>query len=90
MSITNGVLFFAGCTVLVGIFLIIIRAIIGPTVYDRILAANAAGTKAVIFVALLGFMLGRPGFLDVALLYALINFVVTIGILKFTQYRRLG
>jgi len=44
----------------------------------------------VIFVALLGFMVGRPDFLDIALLYALINFVVTIAILKFTEFGRLG
>ncbi len=90
MSVTNGILLFTACTVLVGIFLVLIRAILGPTVYDRILAANAIGTKAVVFVVMLGFMFGRAGFLDVALLYALINFVVTIGILKFTEYRRLG
>ena len=86
MSFTSGVVFLTACTIMVGIGLILIRAILGPTVYDRILAANAMGTKTVIFVALLGFMVGRPDFLDIALLYALINFIVTIAILKFTEF----
>ena len=90
MSFTSGVVFLTACTIMVGLGLILIRAILGPTAYDRILAANAMGTKTVIFVALLGFMVGRPDFLDIALLYALINFVVTVAILKFTEFGRLG
>jgi len=90
MNFTDGVVLFAGGIILVGIALILVRAILGPTLYDRILAVNAIGTKTVIFVALLGFILKRPDFLDIALLYALINFVVTIAILKFKQLGRLG
>ena len=90
MSFTDGVVLFAGGIILVGIALVLLRAILGPTLYDRILAVNAIGTKTVIFVALLGFILKRPDFLDIALLYALINFVVTIAILKFKQLGRLG
>lgn len=90
MSFTDGVVLFAGGIILVGIALILVRAILGPTLYDRILAVNAIGTKTVIFVALLGFIVKRPDFLDIALLYALINFVVTIAILKFKQLGRLG
>ena len=90
MNFTDGVVLFAGGIILVGIALILVRAILGPTLYDRILAVNAIGTKTVIFVALLGFIGKRPDFLDIALLYALINFVVTIAILKFKQLGRLG
>ena len=90
MNFTDGVVLFAGGIILVGIALILVRAILGPTLYDRILAVNAIGTKTVIFVALLGFIVKRPDFLDIALLYALINFVVTIAILKFKQLGRLG
>ncbi len=90
MSFTDGVVLFAGGIILVGIALVLLRAILGPTLYDRILAVNAIGTKTVIFVALLGFIVKRPDFLDIALLYALINFVVTIAILKFKQLGRLG
>lgn len=73
----------------VAMFLFLARAIVGPTVYDRLLATNAFGTKAVLFVALLGFFCGRPDFLDMALVYALINFVTTVAVLKLVQDARL-
>jgi multicomponent Na+:H+ antiporter subunit F len=90
MISTDNILFLTGCTLLLGVVLVLIRAILGPTVYDRILAANAIGTRTVILVSLLAFLNGRPGFLDIAMLYALINFVVTIALLKFKEYGRLG
>jgi len=62
------------------------RALLGPTVYDRILAINAFGTKTVLFIAVLGFFNGRPEFLDIALVYALINFVGTVAVLRFMHY----
>lgn len=62
----------------------------GPTVYDRILGANVMGTKTVLFIAVLCFATGRPDFIDVALVYALINFIGTIAVLKFLHYRHLG
>lgn len=80
----------AGIAILVAIFLFLIRALFGPTTYDRILAVNAIGTKTVILVSLMGFIGGRPDFLDIALLYALMNFIATIAILKFIEYKRLG
>ena len=61
------------------------RAFIGPTVYDRILAVNMFGTKTVLFIAVYGFMTERPEFLDIALVYALINFVGVIAVLKFVE-----
>jgi multicomponent Na+:H+ antiporter subunit F len=72
---------------LVGMGLLLIRAIAGPTLYDRVLAVNTFGTKTVLLLSLLGFLMGRPEFLDIAILYALINFVATIAILKFFRYR---
>ncbi|MDA1192096.1 MAG: monovalent cation/H+ antiporter complex subunit F [Candidatus Poribacteria bacterium] len=80
----------AGAVILLGVCLVLIRAYRGPTSYDRILSANAIGTKTVIFIALLGFMTRRPEFLDIALLYGLLNFITTIAILKFIEYKRLG
>ncbi|MEZ4452082.1 MAG: monovalent cation/H+ antiporter complex subunit F [Nannocystaceae bacterium] len=74
---------------LVGALLILIRALKGPTAYDRILAMNAMGTKTVILVALLGFASGRPDFLDLALVYALVSFITTISILKYIEKGRL-
>ena len=66
------------------------RALLGPTVYDRILAVNTFGTKTVLLVAVFGYLTERPEFLDISLLYALINFVGTIAVLKFFEYRDLG
>lgn len=74
---------------LVGMFMILIRAIAGPTVYDRILATNALGTKTIVFVTLLGYISGRPEFIDMAIIYALVSFITTIAILKFAQMGRL-
>ena len=62
------------------------RALLGPTIYDRILAVNAFGTKTVLMIAVVGFLTGRPEFLDVALAYALINFIGVIAALKVFKY----
>lgn len=64
------------------------RALIGPTVFDRILAVNMFGTKTVLMVAVLGFLAGRPEFLDIALLYALVNFVGVLALLRFFELQR--
>lgn len=66
------------------------RALMGPTVYDRVLALNTFGTKTVLLIAVLGFLGGRPEFLDLAIVYALINFIGTIAVLKFFEYGDLG
>ncbi len=73
--------------VLAGMCLLLVRALLGPTLYDRVLAVNSFGTKTVLLLGLLGFVMGRPDFLDIAILYTLINFVSTIAILKFFRYR---
>lgn len=67
----------------------IVRAIMGPSHYDRILAANSFGTKTVLLIAVIGFVFGRPAFLDIGISYALINFVATIALMKFFRYRSL-
>jgi len=74
----------------VAMILVLYRLFAGPTLYDRVLAVNAFGTHTVLFIGVLGFLNGRPDFLDIALLYALINFVGTIAILKFFRYRAIG
>lgn len=61
------------------------RACLGPTVFDRVLAVNMFGTKTVLFIAVFGFLTGRPEFLDIALAYALINFIGVIAMLKFVE-----
>ncbi len=76
--------------ILIAMALVLWRLFSGPTLYDRVLAVNSFGTLAVLLIAVLGFLAGRPDFLDIALLYALINFVGTIAILKFFRYRAIG
>jgi multicomponent Na+:H+ antiporter subunit F len=73
----------AAGAIMVAIALALIHAFRGPTLYDRILAVNMVGTQIVLMVAVLGFLAGRPEFLDIALVYALISFVSTLAVLKF-------
>ena len=72
---------------LVTMALALARAIIGPTVYDRVLAVNMFGTKTVLLVAVIAFLFGRPDFLDLALAYALINFIGVFAVLEFFRTR---
>ncbi len=80
----------AAIALVVAMVLVLARLFVGPTLYDRVLAVNVFGTHTVLFIGILGFLTGRPDFLDIALLYALINFVGTIAILKFFRYRAIG
>lgn len=83
---------FAAATlaILVTLALAIIRAILGPTVFDRAQAGNTVGTMAVMLLAVIGFLNGRPEFLDLAIVYGLLNLVGTIAVLKFFRYGDLG
>ena len=76
--------------IVVTMCLALARALAGPTLYDRILAVNMFGTKTVLIIAVLGFLTERPDFLDIALVYALINFLGVIAVLKFIRYGDLG
>jgi len=80
----------AALAILITMALAMARALTGPTVYDRILAANMIGNKTVLIIAVLGFLNGRPDFLDIALVYALINFIGVVAVLKFIRYGELG
>jgi multicomponent Na+:H+ antiporter subunit F len=73
--------------ILITMVLAITRALLGPTVYDRILALNMFGTKTVLFLALVALLYDRPDFLDLALAYALINFIGVLAVLEFFQSR---
>ncbi|MGA8261616.1 MAG: cation:proton antiporter [Arenicellales bacterium] len=84
------ILFATACAILVTMVMVLYRGVRGPTLYDRILAVNGFGTKTVLIIAVYGFLTGRPDFLDIALVYALINFISTIAVLKFFEYGRLG
>lgn len=74
---------------LICMLLILGRLLAGPTLYDRILAVNSFGTKTVLFLCLFSFIIGRPDGIDIAILYALMNFIATIAVLKFFRYRAL-
>jgi multicomponent Na+:H+ antiporter subunit F len=75
----------AALAIVVTMALALIRALAGPTVYDRILAVNVFGTKTVLIIAVLGFVQGRPEFIDIAIVYALINYIGIVAVLKFFQ-----
>jgi multicomponent Na+:H+ antiporter subunit F len=80
----------AGVALLATLALLLARAVRGPTVFDRLLAANAIGTVAVLLLALAGFVVGRPEFLDLAIVYAMLNVVGTVAVLKFFRFGSLG
>jgi multicomponent Na+:H+ antiporter subunit F len=81
------VIFSAAAIAVLGTMLMaMIRALKGPTVFDRVLAVNMFGTKTVLLICLVGFVVGRPEFLDLAIVYALMNFIGTLTILKYYEY----
>lgn len=80
----------AAAALLVTLALAIARAILGPTVFDRLQAGNSVGTVAMMLLAVLGFLDGRPEFLDLAITYGLLNAVGTIAVLKYFQRGNLG
>jgi multicomponent Na+:H+ antiporter subunit F len=80
----------AAIALLIALALLIARAVLGPTVFDRVLGMNTIGTLAVLLLAVLGFLTGRPEFLDLAIVYGLLNIVGTIAVLKFFRHGSLG
>ena len=90
LAIPNFIFLVALILLFIAMSLVLIRLYKGPTLYDRVLSTNSFGTNTVLFIGVLGFLSDRPDFLDIALLYALINFVATIAILKFFRYRAIG
>ncbi len=80
----------ASVAVLITLSLVLVRAALGPTVFDRVQAANTVGTCALMLLALIGFLTGRPEFLDLAIVYGLLNVIGTIAVLKYFRYGGLG
>lgn len=85
-DIAGTLLLAAGLLVLLAVILIY-RVLRGPTMQDRVIAVNVLGTNTVVVIALLSRALGQPGYLDIALVYALLNFLMSIAISKFTVER---
>ena len=79
---------FAAATVavLIALVLAVVRAIRGPSVFDRVLAGNSVGTLAILLLAVVGFLTGRPEFLDIGLTYGLLNVISTLAVLKFFRH----
>jgi multicomponent Na+:H+ antiporter subunit F len=78
----------ASVSIIIVMALALLRAFLGPTLFDRILAVNMFGTKTVLLVAVLGVMSHQSSYIDIALVYALINFVSIIAVLRFFEYGR--
>jgi len=76
--------------IIVSMAMMLGRLLGGPTLYDRLLAVNSFGTKTVLFLCVFCFVIDRPDGVDIALLYALMNFIATIAVLKFFNYKALG
>ncbi len=72
--------------VLVALALAVVRALAGPTVFDRVLAGNIVGTLAILLLAVVGFQTGRPEFLDIGITYGLLNLIGTLAVLKFFRH----
>lgn len=72
--------------VLVSMSIVTARGVLGPTVFDRILAANSFGSNIVVLIAMLGVLVGTEFFLDIAITYSLINFISTIALLRYFKY----
>ena len=68
----------------------LVRTMLGPTAFDRVLAVNAIGTLIILGIALHGFIMERPEFVDIALLYAILNFIGTLAVLKLFSTGSLG
>lgn len=80
----------AAAAIVVALTLVVFRAVRGPTVFDRVVAGNSAGTLAVLLVAVIGFLNGRPEWLDIALTYGLLNLISTLAVLKFFRHGSLA
>ncbi len=86
----NAVLIATTMAVFVTMALALVRALRGPTLYDRIVSVNVFGTKTVLAVALITFVTGHADLIDVALVYALINFIAIVTVLKLVKTRDLA
>lgn len=84
------VLMATAVAILITMTLALIRAMLGPTIFDRVLALNMFGTKTVLLICVVGFLTKRTDFLDLALLYSLMNFIGMVALLRFSEYGSFG
>ncbi len=76
----------AAVAILIALSLAVVRILLGPTVFDRVLAGNLIGTLAILLLSVLGFLTGRPEWLDIAITYGVLNLISTFAILKFFRH----
>ena len=76
----------AAIAISVALALAVLRALLGPTVFDHVLAGNTVGNLAIMLVAVVGFLTGRPEWLDIAIIYSLLNVIATLAILKYFRH----
>lgn len=76
----------ATIAVIAALALAVTRAVRGPTVFDRVLAGNAVGTLAILLLIVVGFLIGRPEWVDIGLTYAFLNLIATLAILKYFRH----
>lgn len=84
--------FFLYSTVLLTIIIAVplVRVVKGPTIYDRLMGANAIATKTIVLICLIGFMYGRIDmFIDITLAYAILGFIGVLAIAKFVSTKRI-
>ncbi len=82
--------FFLGIAILIALLtaVCLYRVAVGPTVFDRVISAGLVGTNGVILLILIGFIYGRVDmFVDIAIIYALLNFIVIIVLMKYFEHR---
>ncbi|WP_049889565.1 cation:proton antiporter [Natronolimnohabitans innermongolicus] len=83
-DLANTVMLAAAAIVVVLAAIVLYRVVAGPTTHDRVVAVNVIGTSIVIVLALLSAGLDRPEYLDIAIVYALLNFVLSLVVGRFT------
>ena len=74
----------------VAVVLALVRVALGKTAFDRVLAVNSIGTLIILGIALHGFIMDRPEFVDISVLYAILNFIGTFAVLKLFSTGSLG
>jgi len=80
---------FAGIYLCILMAMSLYRAVVGPTVVDRLIGVNAIGSKTVVLLIIIGFLYHRIDmFVDIALAYAMLNFVAVLGASRYFQKRK--
>lgn len=79
----QAIFIFTSVALIIATFISLYRAVYGPGIFNRIVAVNVIGTKTILVLVLIGYIYGRPDFLDIALVYALLNFIMTLAAAKY-------